>query len=138
LELQSLVLKSWRHSCLRTSNFKLPHLESFNEKRDPHKYLTTLNTQASTIRAIETLRFKQFSSTFKEAVLQFVDEPSKIFNIKFFILCSKVHLPILNELITLKSNYATSLFNVWQDSIESQWKYMGRLNTTTIYEVNPN
>jgi hypothetical protein len=34
--------------------FKLPHLESFNEKRDPHKYLSALNTQVSTIRAIET------------------------------------------------------------------------------------
>jgi hypothetical protein len=63
-ELQSLVLKSWRDSCLRTSNFKLPHLESFNEKRDPHKYLTTLKTQTSTIRAIETLRCKQSSSYF--------------------------------------------------------------------------
>jgi hypothetical protein len=51
-------------------NFKIFQLPSFDRKADPLEHLMAVGTQTAIIRALEHLKCKLLSSTFKDAALR--------------------------------------------------------------------
>lgn len=60
-----------------TPNFKLPLLDTYDDKKDPQEHLTAFDTQMAIIGSHETLMCKLLSGTMKEAALRWFVSPPK-------------------------------------------------------------